>query len=65
MAEANQDQPAEGAIIFRVGLHLGDLIVDGDDLMAMASTWPHGSKRKCRQAASWFQVTCTMPSSDG
>ena len=32
MAEANGDQPADTAIVFRIGLHLGDLIVDGDDL---------------------------------
>src|SRR5262245_48155971 len=32
MAEANSDQPAESALKFRIGLHLGDLIVDGDDL---------------------------------
>ncbi len=32
MAEANGDQPADKALMFRMGLHLGDLIVDGDDL---------------------------------
>jgi TolB-like protein/class 3 adenylate cyclase len=32
MAEANRDQPQDNAIVFRIGLHLGDLIVDGDDL---------------------------------
>ncbi|WOH51627.1 adenylate/guanylate cyclase domain-containing protein [Bradyrhizobium sp. sBnM-33] len=32
MAEANRDQPQDDAIVFRIGLHLGDLIVDGDDL---------------------------------
>lgn len=32
MAEANADRPADAAIVFRIGLHLGDLIVDGDDL---------------------------------
>lgn len=32
MSEANRGQPAERAIVFRIGLHLGDLIVDGDDL---------------------------------
>jgi adenylate cyclase len=32
MAEANSDQPADAALVFRLGLHLGDLIVDGDDL---------------------------------
>jgi len=32
MAEANRDQPPADALVFRMGLHLGDLIVDGDDL---------------------------------
>ncbi|MBW8854024.1 MAG: adenylate/guanylate cyclase domain-containing protein, partial [Bradyrhizobium sp.] len=32
MAEVNRDQPGETAIVFRIGLHLGDLIVEGDDL---------------------------------
>src|SRR5262245_9543332 len=32
MAEANRDRHADTALVFRVGLHLGDLIVDGDDL---------------------------------
>ncbi len=32
MADANQDQPEGTAIVFRIGLHLGDLIVEADDL---------------------------------
>jgi adenylate cyclase len=32
MADANRDQPEEIAIRFRIGVHLGDLIVDGEDL---------------------------------
>jgi adenylate cyclase len=32
MAEANRDQPDDTAIVFRIGLHLGDLIADDDDL---------------------------------
>ena len=32
MAEANRDQSQDTAIVFRIGLHLGDLIADGDDL---------------------------------
>ena len=32
MAEANRDRPENTAIVFRIGLHLGDLIVEGDDL---------------------------------
>ena len=32
MDEANTLDSADQRIVFRVGLHLGDLIVDGDDL---------------------------------
>ena len=32
MIEANRDQPEEKAIVFRIGLHLGDVIVEGDDI---------------------------------
>src|SRR5262245_38039578 len=32
MAEANGEHPADIALMFRIGLHLGDLIVEGDDL---------------------------------
>ncbi|SKA32077.1 TolB amino-terminal domain-containing protein [Enhydrobacter aerosaccus] len=32
MAEVNRDEPQDKAIVFRVALHLGDVIVDGDDI---------------------------------
>jgi TolB-like protein/class 3 adenylate cyclase len=32
MGEANRDQPQHNVIVFRIGLHIGDMIVDGDDL---------------------------------
>ena len=32
MMDANRGQPDATAMVFRVGLHLGDLIVEGDDL---------------------------------
>ena len=32
MAEVNREQAEETRIVFRIGLHLGDLIVDGEDL---------------------------------
>jgi TolB-like protein/class 3 adenylate cyclase/Tfp pilus assembly protein PilF len=32
MVEANRDQPDDKAIEFRIGLHLGDVIVEGDDI---------------------------------
>lgn len=33
MAGANRNQPDDTAIVFRIGLHLGDVIVVGDDLL--------------------------------
>src|SRR5262249_21399313 len=32
MVEVNHGQPEDNAIRFRVGLHLGDVIVDGEDI---------------------------------
>jgi adenylate cyclase len=32
MVDVNCDQPADTSLMFRIGLHLGDLIVDGDNL---------------------------------
>lgn len=32
MTEANRDQPEEKAIVFRIGIHLGDVIVQGDNI---------------------------------
>src|SRR5262249_32695780 len=32
MAEANRNEPENKAIVFRAGLNLGDVIVDGDDI---------------------------------
>jgi adenylate cyclase len=32
VADANGDRPTDTALVFRMGLHLGDLIVEGDDL---------------------------------
>jgi TolB-like protein/Flp pilus assembly protein TadD len=32
MIEASRDQPEDEAIVFRIGLHLGDIIVEGGDI---------------------------------
>jgi len=32
MIEANRDQPEDKAIVFRIGLHLGDVIAEGNDI---------------------------------
>ena len=61
MAEANRDQPADTALVFRMGLHLGDLIVDGDDLYGdgvnVAARW----RRKPRRVASSCPAPSTRP----
>src|SRR5215467_10079474 len=33
MAERNTDVPADKCIAFRVGINLGDIIIDGDDIL--------------------------------
>jgi adenylate cyclase len=49
----NRDVPADRRIAFRVGIHLGDVVVDGDDLLgdgvniALAS---RGSRNRARSA---------------
>ena len=37
MAEANRDRPADTALAFWMGLHAGDLIVDGTTFMGRAN----------------------------
>ncbi len=32
MAERNADEPNEGRIEFRIGVNLGDVIIEGDDI---------------------------------
>jgi adenylate cyclase len=32
MADSNRDEPEDNALLFRMGVHLGDLIVEDDDL---------------------------------
>jgi hypothetical protein len=41
-ADANSDPPTDTALVFRMGLHLGDLIVDGGDLHGgIVISWRH------------------------
>ena len=59
MAEANGDQPADTALVFRMGLHLGDLIVDGDDLYGDGvNVAARLGRRKHQQAA--FVISRTV-----
>ena len=45
MAERNAGVAADSRIELRIGINLGDVIVEDDDILATASTSPHGSKR--------------------
>jgi len=42
----------------RIGINVGDIIVDGDDVAGTASTSPRASKRSRRPAASAFRGPC-------
>jgi adenylate cyclase len=44
MAALNAGNPEDRRIVFRIGINVGDIIIEGDDIMARASTWPRGSK---------------------
>ena len=52
MADANGDQPADMALVFRMGLHLGDLIVEGDDLYGDGVNVAARLEAEARPAAS-------------
>lgn len=53
MAAANSDQPEERLIVLRIGVNLGDVIVEGMISMATASTSPRGSKASPNRVPSW------------
>jgi len=61
MVEANRDQPEDSRIVFRVGLHLGDLIVDGDDLYGNGGTIAERFKLLAVERMFDFDLTSTRP----
>ena len=44
-------------IQFRIGINVGDIIIEGEDILATASTSRHGSKASPNPAASRFLRT--------
>ena len=52
MAEANADLPDNRRIILRVGINLGDVVVDGAICMAKVSSWRPGFRRSRNLDAS-------------
>ena len=51
MAERNADIAADKRIEFRIGINVGDIIIDGDESTVTASTSPRGSKGSPIRAA--------------
>jgi hypothetical protein len=62
MLERNSSVPAESRIQFRIGINVGDIIIDSDDISAMASTWRQGCRRWPTPVASWFRASCATKS---
>ena len=62
MPERNSGFAADTRIELRIGINLGDVIVEGDDLLGTASTSPRGSKPWLMPAAcsspTRFMITC-------
>jgi class 3 adenylate cyclase len=51
-AERNAGIAGERRMEWRVGIHLGDVLVDGDDILGEGSTSPHGLKASPSPVAS-------------
>ena len=65
MIEANRGQPDDQAIVFRIGLHLGDVIVEGDDIYGDAVNVAARLGPRHRQVGSLFRAPCGRPSQGG
>jgi len=42
MAERNEDVPQDRRMLLRIGINLGDILIEGDDILVMASMLRHG-----------------------
>ena len=52
MAERNAGFPSERRMDWRVGIHLGDILIDGNDILVTASISQHGLRLSPNRAAS-------------
>lgn len=52
LPECQTQIPAERRIVLRIGINLGDVQVDGEDLLGTASTWLPDWNSLARQVAS-------------
>jgi class 3 adenylate cyclase len=57
MADHNRVRSGRGAIEFRIGVNLGDVVIDGDDIFGDAPTWRLASKvRPCPKTRQRFHA---------
>ena len=61
----NRDQPKEKAIIFRIGLHLGDVIVKGEDIYGDDVNVAPRLETEAPPVGSSFRAPCATQSRDG
>ena len=54
MVERNVGTPEARRVIYRIGVHLGDVLIDGDDILGTASTSLRGSRASASPAASQY-----------
>ena len=62
MARRNRDMPASRTLLYRIGINLGDVIVEETTSLATASTWRRGSNRWRSRAGSAFRRPCAIRS---
>ncbi len=59
LAERNAKVPEDRRLIYRMGINIGDIIVEGDDIYGDGSTWRRGWKVSPSPAASAWRATST------
>ena len=60
MAERNSEVPADKRIEFRIGINVGDIISDSNDIYGDGVNVRLGLKRLPIQAALWSRAMCTI-----
>jgi class 3 adenylate cyclase len=59
MRERNRDVPEELRMLFRIGINLGDVLIDGDDILGDGGISRRGSKASRSPAVSACPMTFT------
>jgi len=59
IALRNADLPQDRRIEFRIGVNLGDIIIDGDDILGDGVMWRRAYRRALSQVVSTCRAACT------